>query len=207
MNPNTTTLYAPGVAEIISPPAEAVEALESVEKSLLERPTRNFTEFYFPAREKKPPKQTKIEVTNEKGEKETISMTDFKLARRVHFTVRRDNVDFCGHKIDLYAGPKNNCRSCWFAYFNQHAELVKSLDEAYALHGSEVIDATRGRKFRKRFMQFLAEVAYMRREQALRTYDGQTEVNGETILGAASGSGNEESGAADAARTDTDEIN
>lgn len=195
--PGTDCTTTAGAVAINEKPVTIVTTMPP-EEPIYERPTRNFTEFYFPAREKKLPKQTHIEVTNDKGEKEKLSLTDFKKLRRVHFTVRRDTVNYCGHQIDTYAGPKNNCRFCWFAYFNQHAELVKALDEGCAEHGSHIIDATRGTKFRKRFMRFLGELAYMRREQSLRTYDGKlTEANGETILGAEVSSGNEESGSGD----------
>ena len=78
-------------------------------------------------------------ITNEAGEEEQIEITrgEFKNDRKLHVTVRHRELPRCGHKLVLGTEPRHrNCEVCWFTFFQLHGELVQSLDEAYAKHGT-----------------------------------------------------------------------
>jgi hypothetical protein len=123
-----------------------------------------FSQWYFPAKEKKPPKPKSVSFVNDKGEKEELSLREYKNALRQFFTVRRSTVVECKHKIDLDSPPKNNCQVCWFAWFNQHGELVTALDEAFN-ESPEILDRIWGTKVRKNFTRFMSTLAAWKAEQ------------------------------------------
>lgn len=95
------------------------------------------------------------------GTEKKLSLKEYKNLMRQYFTVRRPIVQGCGHKIDVddLDGPGNNCESCWFAFFNNHGELVKTVAEMIQKHGSETVVRMRGVKFLKMFRSFMSTLA------------------------------------------------
>lgn len=100
-----------------------------------------------------PPSTLVTDATEKK-----LSLKEYKNLMRQYFTVRRPIVQGCGHKIDVddRDGPRNNCESCWFAFFNNHGEMVQTVDEMIQKHGSETVVRMRGVKFLKMFRSFMS---------------------------------------------------
>jgi len=90
---------------------------------------------------------------------ECDNLTQWKKFKRLYFTVRNPVVVYCGHKIDPQREPKNNCESCWFAFFNNNAEVVKTADELFREHGPSAIEQVRGKKFMRNFLRFMGTLA------------------------------------------------
>jgi hypothetical protein len=152
-------------------PPESSNAIIKAEKP---KPRQNFSQWFFPSKQEKAPKSTHVVVEKNDGTKETLPISEYKKAMRLFFTVRRDVVPYCNHKIDLNSPPKNNCHACWFAWFNNHGELVKELDKAFQEHGGEIIEMTRGRKFLVNFLKFMGTLAKWKAEAEAA---GQTQVD------------------------------
>ena len=74
------------------------------------------------------------------------------------FTVRRDTVEACGHKFYGELEPKNNCPSCWAAYFFINGETSALADEIYQKEGRDMLIRVRGEKFTKWFVRFMSEI-------------------------------------------------
>lgn len=89
-------------------------------------------------------------------------LTDFDLRklRKLYVTVQHPKVKACGHRLDMGRQPTHrNCESCWFAWFNEHGQIVQQLDEMLQTHGEELIVKLQGKKFLHRWLQFMSTVA------------------------------------------------
>jgi hypothetical protein len=95
-----------------------------------------------------------------------MTESEFRMMRRMHFTVRHGRVDVCGHRFDSITEPRNNCEYCWWAFFKSHGELVQVTDRAYQEQGSDFVDKLRGVKYRKNFLKFMATLAKFQAEAA-----------------------------------------
>ena len=72
----------------------------------------------------------------------------------------------CGHRLDLSQHPRHsNCESCWFAWFNNHGEIVQQLDEMHTNNNDAMIVELQGVKFLHRWLQFMATVAQWKKQQ------------------------------------------
>jgi hypothetical protein len=68
--------------------------------------------------------------------------------------------------LDLSRQPKHrNCESCWFAWFQNHGEIVQQLDEMHMADGDALIIQLQGEKFYHRWRQFMATVAQWQQTQ------------------------------------------
>ena len=86
-------------------------------------------------------------------------LSEYKRMMRQFFTVEHKRVKACGHKFTGQE-PRTNCQYCWFAYFNEHGEFTKSLDELWrSPNGKQMMPALRGAKFTKMFLRFMSTVA------------------------------------------------
>ena len=80
--------------------------------------------------------------------------------RKQHITVQHSRVVGCGHRLDLKRQPRhNNCENCWWAWFQNNGEMVKTADEAFQSGHPEIIVMLQGNKFYKNFLKFMATVA------------------------------------------------
>jgi hypothetical protein len=89
-----------------------------------------------------------------------LSEGDLKRLRKMYITKNHPRVVACGHVLDLSRQPRHrNCEHCWFAFFNQHGEVVQQLDEMHTLGKDNEIIELQGIKFYHRWRQFMATVA------------------------------------------------
>ena len=77
--------------------------------------------------------------------------------RRQYLTQTHGTVRACGHKAKFAKDkdPKNNCVSCWSAYFMTSVDL-EFIHAVLTQKGSKALIAMRGTKFVKMFHGFLA---------------------------------------------------
>lgn len=120
--------------------------------------------------------------------------------RGKYFTVRHVPLP-CGHKLDLLNEPDHrNCEDCWYHWFNQHGELVKTLIKAHKEEGKELIIGMRGKKFFKMFTRFMATVHAMIEEGKA---NGEVSTGSIGVDGSGIGSGGIGSGEVIAVTTET----
>lgn len=85
---------------------------------------------------------------------------DKRRLRKMYVTVKLPRVNPCGHRLDLSTQPRmRNCQPCWFAWFQNHGEVVQQLDEMHTEGLDHVIVALQGKKFYHRWRQFMATIA------------------------------------------------
>ena len=90
---------------------------------------------------------------------------DVKKLHKLYTTCRHPVVLACKHRLDLHVQPRHrNCEHCWFAFFNQHGELVQQLDEMHTEGNDSVIVALQGVKFLHRWRQFMSTIAKWKEE-------------------------------------------
>lgn len=99
--------------------------------------------------------------------KKPLTRKEWKNLMRLYFTVRRPVVEGCGHKIEVERPPKNNCEVCWFAWFNNHGEIVQSTLQADKRFVVQIF----GEKFLKMFNRFMATVARLAAEGKIKESD------------------------------------
>jgi hypothetical protein len=105
--------------------------------------------------------------------------TQYKELLRWRFTVRRPLVKQCGHKINIAADPRNNCPSCWFAFFQSNGQITQIADECFTEAGRDVLERSRGKKFTRFFLMFMSTIARFQREAEEAAAKGeQNEVDG-----------------------------
>lgn len=114
----------------------------------------------------------------EQADQKKITEREYRKLMNQYFTVRRPIVEGCGHKIDTENGPKNNCQTCWFAYFNNHSELVQAIDQAMRTDGPEVVIALRGLKFVRMYRKFMSTVAQWIKEGKIAPSDHPANTQG-----------------------------
>lgn len=90
-----------------------------------------------------------------------VTLSEIKKLRKQFWTVQREVVAMCGHKIVHETPPKNNCEVCWFAWFQNHGELVQELDKCFTEeeYGDQILTSIWGSKFVKNFLAFMSTVA------------------------------------------------
>lgn len=92
--------------------------------------------------------------------KKELTEGEIKKLRKQYITVQHPKVVGCKHRLDLSRQPRHrNCQTCWFAWFNNHGEIVQQLDEMHTASGDAVIVQLQGKKFYHRWRQFMATVA------------------------------------------------
>jgi len=99
------------------------------------------------------------------SEEKQLTSGDVKNLHKLYTTVRLPVVLACKHRLDLHEQPRHrNCEHCWFAWFNQHGEIVKQLDEMHADGQDAVIVQLQGKKFLHRWKQFMSTIARWKEE-------------------------------------------
>jgi hypothetical protein len=87
--------------------------------------------------------------------------------RKQYVTVQHPKVVACGHSLDLSRQPAHtNCESCWFAWFQNHGEVVQQCDEMFQADGGVLIVQLQGKKFLHRYLQFMSTLAAWEKENA-----------------------------------------
>lgn len=93
-------------------------------------------------------------------EQPKLTEDEIKKLRKQYITVQHPRVIGCKHRLDLSRQPRHrNCQTCWFAWFNNHGEVVQQLDEMHTAGGDTLIVQLQGKKFLHRWRQFMATVA------------------------------------------------
>lgn len=104
--------------------------------------------------------QAKAEGIPLEREQPPLTEGEIKKLRKQYITVQHPKVIGCGHRLDLNRQPTHrNCQTCWFAWFQNHGEIVQQLDEMYVADGEKLIIQLQGKKFYHRWRQFMATVA------------------------------------------------
>lgn len=94
-----------------------------------------------------------------------LTEAQFRKLRGQFFTIRHHRVQPCNHLLDQINEPTfRNCESCWFVFFNSHAELVEVTDKAFQEQGFRFLDKMRGVTYRKAFTSFMSTIARMKKE-------------------------------------------
>ena len=88
---------------------------------------------------------------------------------RLFFTIQRGRAKQCGHrlgvveyspdgnhKVRINTEPRDNCEFCWFAFFNENADMVATADRCFSEEGESTLVRIRGKKFTKNFKKFLS---------------------------------------------------
>ena len=127
-----------------------------------------------------------VEVTDELKNAEPLEpfdpakiRTQYKELLRWRFTVRRPLVKQCGHKINIAADPRNNCESCWWAYFSTNGQMTQIADECFTEAGRDVLERSRGKRFTKMFLRYMSTLAHFQRELAAKAAQGEaSEIDG-----------------------------
>ena len=105
----------------------------------------NIVEEANPAPEPVIPKLTKAEIGK---------------IRKQYITVKNPRVIICKHRLNLKSQPRHrNCENCWWAWFQNNGEMVKTADDAYQSGHPEIIVMLQGQKFFEYFVKFMATVA------------------------------------------------
>ncbi len=92
---------------------------------------------------------------------------EIKKARKLYWTVSHPKVVACEHRLDLTRQPAHrNCQHCWFAWFNEHGEIVQQLDEMFVTgpSGVDMIIQLQGIKFYKMWRKFMSTIAKWKEE-------------------------------------------
>lgn len=101
-------------------------------------------------------------------EREHVEPTpgELKKLRKQYVTIQHPRVVACQHRLDLSRQPRHrNCQSCWFAWLNEHGEIVQQLDEMHTSGNDAIIIQLQGSKFFKRWLQFMATVAQWKQQE------------------------------------------
>ncbi len=93
-----------------------------------------------------------------------LSEGELKKLRKQYVTIQHPRVSACGHKLDMGRKPRLNCQHCWFAFFQNHGEMVQQLDEMYTQEGKELIIQLQGIQFYDMWRKFLSTVANWKQE-------------------------------------------
>jgi hypothetical protein len=100
-------------------------------------------------------------------EKPKLTRSEIKKLRRQFVTVIHPRVAGCMHRYTPDRQPRHrNCEHCWFAFFQNHGNLVQTTDELHSTEGGiQMIVDLQGIKFLRRFRQFMATVAQWKAAQ------------------------------------------
>ncbi len=92
---------------------------------------------------------------------------ELKKLRKQYVTIQHPRVVACQHRLNLSKQPRQrNCESCWFAWLQNHGELVQQLDEMHTSGNDFLIVQLQGKKFFKRWTQFMSTIAQWQKDQA-----------------------------------------
>jgi len=117
-----------------------------------------------------------------------ITLRQLRKLRGQYFTVRHIPLP-CGHKLDVINEPTHvNCDDCWFHFFNTHPQLVETANAAWREQGKEFVIRLRGKKFAKKFAQFIVTVVALKQEQEKQREQSNGNV-GESGSGVSGGDG------------------
>jgi hypothetical protein len=95
-----------------------------------------------------------------------LTEADMRKLRKQYVTIQLPKVIACKHRLDLSRQPRHrNCEHCWWAWFNNHGEIVQQLDEMHTSGQDDVIIQLQGSKFFKRWLQFMSTVANFKLQQ------------------------------------------
>lgn len=95
---------------------------------------------------------------------------EMKKLRKQYVTIQNPKVIACGHGLSLGTQPTHrNCESCWFAFFQNHGELVQQLDEMHTTGQDKVIVDLQGSKFYSQWRKFMSTVANWKQERKSET--------------------------------------
>lgn len=98
-------------------------------------------------------------------EPKELTEKDFRKLRKLYITEAHARVAACGHRFHPTNEPRTNCANCWFAFFQVHGELTKSVDEFFRTLGRDALIKMRGKTFTKNFTRFMALLAQIQKEQ------------------------------------------
>jgi hypothetical protein len=113
--------------------------------------------------------ETNKEIPLERQQPE-LTPGEIKKLRKKYITVQHPKVVVCQHRLDLNKQPVHrNCQSCWFAWFQNHGEIVQQLDEMFVADGEQLIIQLQGKKFYHRWRQFMATIAQWKQVEATET--------------------------------------
>jgi len=129
---------------------------------IIEEPREESAAFAPPVNEIDPRKDSYTEVvtTIPNPEAKLPTAGEYKLLRKQYVTIQHPRVVACQHRLDLHRQPRHrNCDTCWLAWFQNHEEVVKQLDEMFTEHGAPLIVQLQGKKFYHRWRQFMATIA------------------------------------------------
>lgn len=101
-------------------------------------------------------------------DKPKLSNSEIRKLRRKFMTVIHPRVEACGHKYVAERQPRHrNCPHCWFAWFQNHGELVQTTDELHNTDGGiQMIMDLQGSKFLKMFRRFMSTIAHLKAQEA-----------------------------------------
>jgi hypothetical protein len=97
--------------------------------------------------------------------KKPPTKTEYKKMMGKFFTYRNDHVVACGHKFHQVNEPRNQCPSCWAAFFFTQGETSAIADEVFQKGGNELLIRIKGRVFTKWFLRFMGEIQKKLKEQ------------------------------------------
>jgi len=99
-------------------------------------------------------------------ERPPLSIGEIKKLRKQYVTVQHPRVIACQHELNLNAQPTHrNCESCWFAWFQNHGEIVQQLDEMHTSGNDAAIIQLQGKKFYRRWRQFMSTIAQWKQQE------------------------------------------
>lgn len=99
-------------------------------------------------------------VTLIEGPQKVLTPIEIRKLRKLCVTRHLPKVKGCGHKLDLEFQPtKRNCEFCWFAWFQNHGEICKQLNEMHTAGADNIIIELQGKKFLHRYLQFMSTLA------------------------------------------------
>jgi hypothetical protein len=106
--------------------------------------------------------------------KPPLTQTEIRKLRRQFITVVHPRVAACGHKHVADKQPRHrNCPHCWFAWFQNHGELVQTTDELHSTEGGiAMILQLQGAKFLRRFRQFMSTIAHFKAQETQENHGG-----------------------------------
>lgn len=121
----------------------------------------------------------------------TPSRKEWGKIMRLFFTVQRGRATKCGHRIGtvqyspdgknkvvINAEPRDNCEYCWFAFFNDNADMVATADQCFAEEGESTLVRIRGKKFTKNYLKFMSTMSKFQKELAEQAEAARKEANG-----------------------------
>jgi len=116
-----------------------------------------------------------VDSIDHENKRVTITPGELKRVNKQFVTVQHPRVIGCQHRLDLSRQPRHrNCETCWFAWFQNHGEVVQQLDEMHVAEGDDLIEQLQGKKFLHRWRQFMSTIASWKEVTEVTEKDEQT---------------------------------